>query len=122
MNPDSTPATAIEEHAGTAVPEPQREPVTVDPRHPLTQPSYPPASIRLGEEATVTFELRIGVDGRVRDSRLLRSSGSARLDAAALEEALRRWRPGTRCGSASGRISAEAGIGGLAAAVRYRGG
>lgn len=89
--------TAVEERSGSALPDPRREPVTIDARHPLTQLPYPPASIRPGEKGTVTIELRIGVDGRVRKSRLLRSSDPARLDAAALEEALRlrRLKPAT---------------------------
>ena len=84
--------TAIEPPSGTISAEPRREPVSTDPRRPLTQPPYPAASIRFGEEGTVTIELRVGVDGRVRESRVLRSSGFPRLDAAALEEALRLWR------------------------------
>jgi periplasmic protein TonB len=57
-------------------------------------------AVRLGEEGTVTLELRVGIDGRVRESRVLQSSGFPRLDTAALEEALRAWRlkPATRDG------------------------
>jgi protein TonB len=84
--------TGIENPAGSALPEPHREAVGPDPRHPLTQPPYPAASVRFGEEGTVTIELRVGTDGRVHESRLLRSSGFPRLDAAALTEALRAWR------------------------------
>ena len=40
----------------------------------------------------VELELRIGVDGRVRDARVLRSSGYPRLDRAAVAEATRNWR------------------------------
>jgi protein TonB len=82
----------VENSAGSALPEPHRVVVGPDPRHPLTQPPYPAASVRFGEEGTVTIELRVGTDGRVRESRLLRSSGFPRLDAAALAEALRAWR------------------------------
>lgn len=74
------------------VPPQRRTAVGVDPRHPLTQPPYPAASVRLGEEGTVTVEVRVGLDGRVQEARVLRSSGFARLDAAALEEARRMWR------------------------------
>ncbi len=85
-------ATSVGDPHGSAVPEPYRTPATTDPRHPLTQPSYPAASIRFGEEGTVTVEVRVGPDGRVLESRLQRSSGFPRLDAAALEEARRVWR------------------------------
>lgn len=64
----------------------------VDPARPLSQPGYPPQSIRADEEGTVTLELLVGLDGRVRDARVAKSSGHARLDAAAVTEALRRWR------------------------------
>jgi protein TonB len=71
------------------------------PRRPLTQPPYPAASVRFGEEGTVTLELRVARDGRVLDARVLRSSGFPRLDAAAIEEARRVWwlRPATEDGS-----------------------
>jgi periplasmic protein TonB len=89
---DTLRANVAENPGGTALPEPRRLPASIDPRHPLTQPPYPSASIRFGEEGTVTVEVRVGTDGRVRESRLRHSSGFPRLDAAALEEARRVWR------------------------------
>lgn len=89
---DTLRATVAEDTGGSALPEPKRVPASTDPRHPLTQPPYPSASIRFGEEGTVTVEVRVGTDGRVRESRLRHSSGFPRLDAAALEEARRAWR------------------------------
>jgi periplasmic protein TonB len=56
------------------------------------QPPYPPAARRMGEEGTVVVHVRIGRDGRVLASTLAQSSGSPRLDAAALAHALARWR------------------------------
>jgi protein TonB len=56
------------------------------------QPPYPAAARRLGEEGTVVVHVRIGRDGRVLASTLAQSSGSPRLDAAALAHALARWR------------------------------
>ncbi|MFA5120498.1 energy transducer TonB [Zavarzinia sp.] len=47
-------------------------------------PAYPPAARRRGETGTVEMRLLIDVDGRVTDSALEGSSGSAALDAAAL--------------------------------------
>jgi periplasmic protein TonB len=64
----------------------------VDPGHPLTQPEYPPASIRQGEVGTVTLLVYVLPDGRVADAKVSRSSGFARLDAAAVREAKRAWR------------------------------
>jgi protein TonB len=71
---------------------PVQQSPTLDARHPLTQPAYPTGSIRMEETGVVELELRIGLDGRVRDARVLRSSGHARLDRAAIDEALRAWR------------------------------
>jgi protein TonB len=90
---DTLRASAVVENpGGSALPGPPRTPATADPRHPLTQPPYPSASIRFGEEGTVTVEVRVGTDGRVRESRLRHSSGFPRLDAAALAEARHAWR------------------------------
>jgi protein TonB len=71
---------------------PMIERAHTDPAHPLTQPTYPASSRRLGEHGTVELQLYILADGRVADARIGRSSGFPRLDAAALEEALRSWR------------------------------
>ena len=59
-------------------------------------PAYPAMARRLGEEGEVRLDVWVGADGRVRDVRLTRSSGSALLDDAAIE-ALRAWqfRPAT---------------------------
>ncbi|MDB6063664.1 MAG: hypothetical protein JWM78_3767 [Verrucomicrobiaceae bacterium] len=64
----------------------------VDARFPLTQPAYPPASRRLGEEGTVEVLLYVLADGRIESARVERSSGFARLDEAAVREALHSWR------------------------------
>lgn len=55
------------------------------------QPEYPSMSERLGETGSVVLQLLVGVDGRVIDSRIARSSGYERLDRAA-QEALSRCR------------------------------
>jgi protein TonB len=72
----------------------------VDARAPLSQPPYPPAAIRDGIEGNLALEVLVGSDGRVRDARVLRSSGSALLDRSAIDEARRHWklRPATRDG------------------------
>jgi protein TonB len=56
------------------------------------QPPYPSASRALGEEGTVELMVSIDARGVVTGVNLLRSSGFARLDAAAIAFALKRWR------------------------------
>jgi periplasmic protein TonB len=51
---------------------------------------YPPAAVRDGLEGTVLLRIRIGTKGRVIDVELVRSSGSAILDRAAIE-GVRSW-------------------------------
>jgi len=72
----------------------------VDPRHPLTQPAYPMASIRNNEEGALSLSILVGTDGRVHDAKVVESSGSAKLDQAAVNEAKTRWhlKPATRDG------------------------
>jgi len=54
-------------------------------------PQYPMMSRRLKEQGTVFLSVLVGTDGNVSDISVSRSSGSSRLDKAALE-AVRRWR------------------------------
>ncbi|MGE4429846.1 MAG: energy transducer TonB [Sphingobium sp.] len=54
-------------------------------------PRYPRESRRLREQGTVVLELLLALDGTVKDIRVARSSGHARLDEAA-RGAVRRWR------------------------------
>lgn len=62
-------------------------------------PDYPPMSRRLGEQGVVILRVLISAEGRAVDVRLLRSSGSERLDRSAME-AIREWRfiPASRGG------------------------
>lgn len=64
-------------------------------------PAYPRASLRLREEGDVQLRVRVGPDGKPREVKLASSSGSTRLDRAALE-AVQRWgfEPARRGGSA----------------------
>jgi protein TonB len=68
-----------------------------DPRHPVSQPPYPSASQRLGEEGVVILSLYVLENGRVGEARVEKSSGFERLDDAAVRHAKSRWRllPGT---------------------------
>ena len=70
-----------------------------NPQRPLSQPIYPSASRRLGEQGTVVLRLHVLEDGSVADVRIDRSSGHPDLDYAAYYEAFR-WRidPGTVAG------------------------
>jgi len=68
-------------------PAPPREPVTVMPRIDLAhshQPEYPPVSRRLGEQGSVILQVLVSVGGRVLDAKVVQSSGSERLDQAAV--------------------------------------
>ena len=60
------------------------------------EPEYPAVSERLGEVGSVTLQLLVGVDGKVTDSKVEKSSGFDRLDKAA-QAALSRckFEPGT---------------------------
>lgn len=48
----------------------------------VSDADYPAGALRRGQQGASGFELGIGPDGRVRDCRITRSSGSADLDAA----------------------------------------
>lgn len=73
-----------------------------DPRKPLSNPSYPAASLRLGEHGTVVLKLHVLEDGSVADAVIDRSSGHPDLDYSAMYESFR-WQlePGTIDGSPS---------------------
>jgi protein TonB len=72
----------------------------IDARRPLTQPPYPAADVRAGNEGNGDLEVYVLPNGRVGDARIVRSTGFERLDRSAIEEAKRNWRlvPGTRNG------------------------
>jgi len=56
-----------------------------------TKPEYPSAAARLGEEGVTGLSLYITTDGRVAEANVFSSSGSSRLDNAAIKHALRNW-------------------------------
>ena len=92
----------IEPMAGTPVTEVPGTNVMQDSRFPLSQPAYPPASKRDGEQGAADVEVYVLPNGRVGDVRIARTTGFERLDNAALQEARRSWRfkPATRAGEA----------------------
>lgn len=55
-------------------------------------PPYPKDSFELGEEGTVGIKLIVSVNGRVSDIRVVKSSGSPRLDRATALWIKSRWR------------------------------
>ncbi|MBS0382217.1 MAG: energy transducer TonB [Proteobacteria bacterium] len=102
--PPSSAAITVEQKIAPATPlrvsKPAPQPVAVPPKptpavsieHTHTTPPYPPLSRRLGEEGTVELKLAIGTDGRVQSADLVKSSGSERLDEAALTWVQSHWR------------------------------
>ena len=63
----------------------------------VIKPHYPQGARRRGEEGTVVLDVRVGTDGMPSSVALVKSSGYAELDAAALRAAQKsRFRPGTR--------------------------
>ncbi len=56
-----------------------------------TKPEYPTASTRLGEEGVTGLSLLVTADGRVTDVKLISTSGSDRLDVAAIKHAQHNW-------------------------------
>jgi protein TonB len=66
----------------------------------ITRPPYPPVSRRLGEIGTVSLRLMVSEEGTVTDAIIVRSSGFARLDEAAVSWITAHWRykPATRDG------------------------
>jgi protein TonB len=81
-------------------PQPQLVGVRPDPRHPLSKPEYSPRMIREGNQGTIEVEVYVMPNGRVADARVVKSTGFAELDLAAIAEAKRNWRlmPATRNG------------------------
>jgi periplasmic protein TonB len=79
-----------------ATPEPARVTPKIDASH-SREPEYPPAARRLGLQGSVILEVLIDVDGRVRESKLVQSSGYDVLDQAALAGVKDNYRfvPGT---------------------------
>jgi len=81
-----------EGEGGSAVVVPAIVNVRADPRHPFSQPPYPPTDRREGNQGSVDVEIYVLANGRVGDARIVKSSGFERLDQVTLEEARRSWR------------------------------
>jgi protein TonB len=93
-NPVMPPINRVE--APVAAPSnPVRVAAVVDARA-CEKPEYPSKSLRNEEQGTVTLEFLIGLDGRVVDSKIYKSSGFKDLDRAAIAGlSLCKFKPGT---------------------------
>ncbi|MFO1369343.1 MAG: energy transducer TonB [Marinagarivorans sp.] len=58
----------------------------------LAPPTYPSESKKLGEEGIVALALYLNEEGRVQDAKVETSSGFARLDDAAVKQAVKAWK------------------------------
>jgi len=58
----------------------------------ITQPEYPPAARRAGEEGTVQLQVFVLESGRAGEVKVAKSSGFPKLDEAAINEVKRNWR------------------------------
>jgi TonB family protein len=85
------PLTHVWENAPSD-PEPDKE-------APCAKPVYPRMSLRYDEEGKVTLRFRIGEDGAIMESQIVRSSGFPLLDNAALDALQKcRYKPGMQKG------------------------
>jgi TonB family protein len=84
-------ADPLEEAEGPAMLHPNRSGPKSNPSSPLSQPSYPALSRRMGEEGRATLKLLVSATGEVSQAHISESTGSPRLDAAALE-VTRTWK------------------------------
>ncbi|HXV10485.1 MAG TPA: energy transducer TonB [Burkholderiales bacterium] len=101
--PAAEEVAAAEEKPAAAPPAPAKTPEHVASIAPPTPPSfsaaylrnpaprYPVAARRAGEQGTVTLKVLVGMDGLPQRVEVEKTSGSSRLDSAALD-AVRRWR------------------------------
>ncbi|WP_300556622.1 energy transducer TonB [Limnohabitans sp. Rim8] len=80
--PVPTPVTAAPTRATAPAPAPTRTAAGVNVNQ-CEKPEYPSASRRLEEEGTVALRFLVGVDGKVLQSEIEKSSGFKRLDEAA---------------------------------------
>ena len=84
--------------AAAPPPPPPTEPKAIAKTH--TTPPYPALSQRLGEQGTTHLKVTVGTDGKAQDVTVVTTSGSPRLDAAAMSYVKEnyRWTPATQDG------------------------
>jgi len=92
------PVVAAPVVAAPPPPPPPTELKAIEKTHSL--PPYPALSQRMGEQGTTLLKVSIDTTGKVTECTVVTSSGSARLDAAAVEyvKANWRWQPPTQAG------------------------
>ena len=92
------PVVAAPVVAAPPPPPPPTELKAIEKTHSL--PPYPALSQRMGEQGTTLLKVAIDTTGKVTDCTVVTSSGSTRLDAAAVEsvKANWRWQPPTQAG------------------------
>lgn len=88
---NSTAIVAVQKEQPKPVPAPALTRARVPPKG-LSRPEYPSASIRLGEEGSTGLNLYLNEEGRVTEAQVSASSGSERLDEAAVKHAQRSWK------------------------------
>jgi len=92
------PVVAAPVVAAPPAPPPPTELKAIEKTHSL--PPYPALSQRMGEQGTTLLKVAIDTTGKVTECTVVTSSGSTRLDAAAVEyvKANWRWQPPTQAG------------------------
>lgn len=99
--PEAPPAPALVVAATPSPPAPVARTAAVISAANCEKPEYPSASRRLEEEGTVTLKFLVGVDGKVKESAIEKSSGFKRLDEAARQGLAKcQFKPGTENGHA----------------------
>jgi len=96
----SAPTSAITTQSKVATPQQISTPASIGRPHICGQDYYPSISMRLGEEGTTLIGFEIGTDGLVQGVHVVGSSGSQRLDEAAVRCAASwRYRAATQNGA-----------------------
>ncbi len=81
---DAPATNAITTQSKVATPPPISSPASIGKPHRCGEEWYPPISKRLDEHGVTTLAFRIAVDGSIKDITVANSSGSERLDNAAM--------------------------------------
>jgi len=71
--------------AGTAIAQPAAQTYT-------TQPPYPPRAREAGAEGVVRLQVKVGIDGRPREVKIVRPSGRSDFDHSSINTVQRDWR------------------------------